>query len=82
MASYTPNFGVKPFKSMTDNITSYKALIFAFAMDGLVLWMSYKSFLYPELSMVVTRDPFNDLDSLSNSDYVWVSVSWLYSNMN
>ena len=70
MASFTPNFGVAPFESKADHITSYKALLFAFAIDGLVLWTSYQSFLYPKLSTVVTKDPFNDLDSLANSDYM------------
>ena len=70
MASFTPNFGVKPFESMIDHLTSYKALLFAFAMDGAVLWIGYKSFLYPELSKAVTKNPFNDLDSLANSDYM------------
>ena len=71
MASFTTNFGVAPFDSKADHITSYKALLFAFVVDGLVLWLSYQSFLYPKLSTVVQKDPFNDLESLVNSDYVW-----------
>ena len=63
------NFGVAPFESMTDDITSYKALLFSFSVDGLVLWISYQSFIYFELSMAITKDPFNDLNSFSNSDY-------------
>ena len=69
MASFTPNFGVSPFESTSDDITSYKAISFAFVLDGLVLWISYQSFLYPELSTVITKDPFNDLDSLADSEY-------------
>ena len=65
-----PNFGLTPFESKTDHLTSYKALLFSFAMDGLVLWISYQSFLYFELSTVITKDPFNDLNSLANSDYM------------
>ena len=65
-----PNFGVAPFESMTDDITSYKALLFSFSVDGLVLWISYQSFIYFELSMAITKDPFNDLDSLANSNYM------------
>ena len=64
------NFGVAPFESKTDHLTSYKALLFSFTMDGLVLWISYQSFIYPELSTVVTKDPFNDLDSLAKSGYM------------
>ena len=69
MASFTPNFGVAPFESMSDRLTSYKALLFAFVLDGLVLWISYQSYLYPKLSTIITNDPFNDLESLANSDY-------------
>ena len=70
MASFTPNFGVTPFESQSDHITSYKAILFAFVLDGLVLWTSYQSFIYRELSTATTKDPFNDLDSLANSDYM------------
>ena len=70
MASFTPNFGVSPFESKSDDITSYKAILFAFVLDGLVLWVSYQSFLYFDLSTAITKDPFNDLDSLVNSDYM------------
>ena len=69
LASFTPNFGVAPFESKSDHITSYKAILFAFVLDGLVLWISYQSFLYFNLSSVIIKDPFNDLDSLANSDY-------------
>ena len=65
-----PNFGVAPFESKTDHLTSYKALLVSFAMDGLVLWISYQSFIYFDLSMAITKDPFNDLDSVANSDYM------------
>ena len=65
-----PNFGVTPFESKTDHLTSYKALLFVFVIDGLVLWIVYQSFLYIELSTAIMKDPFNDLDSLANSDYM------------
>ena len=70
LASFMPNFGVAPFESKTDHLTSYKVLLSSFAMDGLVLWISYQSFIYFELSTAITKDPFNDLDSLANSDYM------------
>ena len=70
LTSFTPNFGVAPIESNLDHITSYKTFLFSSILDGLVLWISYQSFLYPELSMVVTKDPFNDLDSLAKSGYM------------
>ena len=65
-----PNFGVAPFESKIDHLTSYKALLFSFGMNGLILWISYQSFIYFDLSTAITKDPFNDLESLANSDYM------------
>ena len=70
MVSFTLNFGVSPFESKSDHITSYKAILFVFVLDGLVLWISYQSFLYFELSTAITKDPFNDLDALASSNYM------------
>ena len=69
-ASFIPNFGGTPFKSKTDYIASYKTLVFVFMLDGLVLWASYQSFLYTELSTPVIKNPFSDLNTLAKSDYM------------
>ena len=37
LASFTPNFGISPFESKIDHITSYKAILYAFVLDGLLL---------------------------------------------
>ena len=68
-ASFTPNFGGTPFQSKTDYIASYKTLVFVFMLDGLVLWASYQSFLYTELSTPLIKYPFTDLNTLAKSDY-------------
>ena len=68
-ASFTPNFGGTPFQSKTDYIASYKTLVFVFMLDGLVLWSSYQSVMYTNLSKPLIENPFTDLDSLANSDY-------------
>ena len=69
-ASFTPNFGGIPFQSNTDHIASYKTLVLVFMMDGLVLWTTYQSVMYTELSRPLIKHPFNDLDSLTKSDYM------------
>ena len=69
-ASFTPNFGGTPFQSKTDYIASYKTLVFVFMLDGLVLWASYQSFLYTELSTPLIKNPFSDLNTLAKSDYM------------
>ena len=69
-ASFTPNFGGTPFQSKTDYIASYKTLVFVFMLDGLVLWVTYQSFLYTELSTPLIKNPFSDLNTLAKSDYM------------
>ena len=49
-------------------------MVFAFMVDGLVLWTSYQSFLYTALSTPhFKKYPFNDLESFAKSGYMWVS---------
>ena len=69
-ASFSPNFGGTPFQSKTDHIVSYKTLVFVFMMDGLVLWSTYQSVMYTDLSRPLIKNPFNDLDTLAKSDYL------------
>ena len=69
-ASFAPNFGGTPFQSKTDYIASYKTLVFVFMLDGLLLWASYQSFLYNELSTPIIKNPFSDLNTLAKSNYL------------
>ena len=69
-ASFVPNFGGTPFQSNLDNIASYNTLVFVFMLDGLVLWVSYQSFLYTQLSIPLIKNPFSDLNTLAESDYM------------
>ena len=67
--AFTANFGGKPLCSKIDHITSYKTLLFSIFLDGVIFWISYRAFLFTELSTKVNKYPFNDLDSLSKSGY-------------
>ena len=69
-ASFVPNFGGIPFQSKIDYIASYNTLVFVFMLDGLVLWVSYQSFLYTELSIPLIKNPFSDLSTLATSGYM------------
>ena len=68
--SFAPNFGGGPFESKTDHNASYRTLVFVFMMDGLVLWTTYQSEMYADLSKPLIKEPFNDLDSLVKSNYM------------
>ena len=71
--AFTANFGGKPLCSkidhIKDHITSYKTLLFSIFLDGVIFWISYRAFLFTELSTKIIKYPFYDLDSLSKSGY-------------
>jgi hypothetical protein len=63
------NFGGKPVPSKFDTIQSYRFVIFTSLLAGTVVWISYRASLTSELSAAKKKLPFNDLESLSNTDY-------------
>jgi hypothetical protein len=63
------NFGGKPGLSKLDTIQSYRFVIFTSLLTGTVVWISYRASLTSELSVAKTKLPFNDLESLSRTDY-------------
>ena len=68
-ASFVTNFGGKPYKSKSDNISSYKTLLFTFLLDGMISWIFYRAFLTSKLSTKLNKYPFTDLNSLAKTDY-------------
>jgi hypothetical protein len=44
-------------------------VIFTSLLAGTVVWISYRASLTSELSVAKKKLPFNDLESLSNTDY-------------
>ena len=67
--AFTANFGGKKLDYKVGHITSYKTLLFSVLLDGVVFWISYRAFLFTELSTQLSKYPFYDLDSLSKSGY-------------
>ena len=68
--SFAMNFSGKPNTTKIDQITSYKTLVFSVLTDGVILWISYRAFVTSDLSFVLTKFPFSDLNSLSKTDYL------------
>ena len=66
---FISNFGGQPFESTKDHIISYRTILIAFVLEGMVCWMAYNAYLFSVLSVKVTKYPFNDLDSFSKTDY-------------
>ena len=67
--SLTPNLGGKPSGTQIDSRKSYKAIIFVSLLGGVIIWIAYRSFLTAELSIRDKKYPFNDLTSLSKTDW-------------
>ena len=75
--SFISNFGGKPKKSQTDHLISYKTILFAFFLDGMIIWICYRAFLTSELSSKLIKYPFNDLNSLAQSDYKYALYNYI-----
>ena len=67
--SLTPIVGGKPGPSQLDSRRTYKAIIFISLLGGLIIWIAYRSFLTAALSVVDKKYPFNDLESLSKTNW-------------
>jgi hypothetical protein len=63
------NFGGKPGPTKLDSVQAYVVTIFTGLICGSVVWISYRAFLTSELSVATKVLPFNDLESLANTDY-------------
>ena len=77
-AAFIANFGGKPFKCKIDHITSYKTLLYASFLDGVIIWICYRAFLFSELSSKINKYPFSNLDTLAKSDYKYEIITIEY----
>ena len=72
-ASLVANFGEdcsEASESKIDHLNSYKIILFTCLIGGLLIWTTYTAFLVSQLSIHVIKHPFDDLDSLSKSNYL------------
>ena len=65
--------GGKPNKTSIDTRKTYKAVVFISLLGGAVIWMAYRSYLTAELSVILKKHPFNDLQSLSKTNWRYIS---------
>ena len=61
------NAGGKPSKLQKNTI--YRIVLFDCLLVGSVIWMAYRASFTSELSVTKLKLPFNDLESLSKTDY-------------
>ena len=62
------NAGGKPSKLQKNTV--HQIVLFDSLLVGSVIWMAYKASFTSELSVTKLKLPFNDLESLSKTDYM------------
>ena len=72
-------FGGKPSNTSIDSRRTYKAVVFVSLLSGVIIWMAYRSFLTAELSVIIKKYPFNDLESLSKTNWRYLIIFKNYS---
>ena len=63
------NFGGDPPQSELNELNSFKVFTFTLLICGFIIWSTYNAFLISQLSIKIVKHPFNDLESLSKTDY-------------
>ena len=67
--SLMANFGGTSFEAKVINYNSFKGLIFISLIGGSIIWTAYSASLVSELALNVIKFPFDDLESLSKTEY-------------
>ena len=62
------NFGGKP-NSVVRGFAAQRLMLFICLLSGTIIWIAYRGSLTSELSVIEKDIPFDDLESLSKSDY-------------
>ena len=61
------NFGGKP--NLLAKSNTKQIVVFTWLLVGSIVWMAYRASFTSVLSIIKLQLPFNDLESLSKSDY-------------
>ena len=67
--SSTVYFGGEPSGTAIDSKRPYKLIVFISLLGGIIIWISYRSFLTAVLSVNIKKYPFNDMYTLSKTDW-------------
>ena len=72
--SFIAFFGGKPSGTPVDGKRSYKAIVLVSLVGGLVIWIAFRASLTSELAIVATKLPFNDMLSLSQTNWRYINL--------
>ena len=67
--SLKTNFGNASFTPITNKFQSLQMVIFIALMSGNIIWIAYNGELLAKLAQPRFEKPFNDLESLAESNY-------------
>ena len=67
--SSTVYFGGEPYENAVDSKRTYKFIVFVSLLGGIIIWISYRSFLTAELAINIKKYPFTDMYSLSKTNW-------------
>ena len=67
--SYIVYFGGKPSGTAIDSKRTYKFIVIVSLLGGIIIWISYRSFLTAELAINIKKYPFTDMYSLSKTNW-------------
>ena len=67
--SFIAYVGCKPNPTAIDSRRSYKTTVFVSLLCGMIVWMDYKSSLKAQFAVSIKKYPFQDLESLSQTNW-------------
>ena len=67
--SFIAYVGCKPNATTIDSRKSYKTTVFVSLLCGMIVWMDYKSSLKAQFAVTIKKYPFQDLQSLSQTNW-------------
>ena len=63
------NFGGTSFESKVTIYNSFRGLVFISLIGGSIVWIAYSASLVSKLAVEVIKFPFDDLKSISKTEY-------------
>ena len=67
--SSTVYFGGEPSGTAIDSKRTYKFIVFVSLLGGIIIWIAYQSCLTAKLAVDIKKYPFNDIYSLSKTNW-------------
>ena len=67
--SSTVYCGGVPSQTAIDSKKTYECIVFVSLLGGIIIWIAYQAFLTSVLAVFIKKYPFNDMHSLSKTNW-------------